>query len=182
MVADVEMRHARFAAERPADVYLAHQPGQFVKGRLGRPVVRDRDLARAYHLVNKDQVVAQRACDRGRGDVVTARPDESRQPFLTKRLCPGQESRHRLRRRVYAETADDGRDAGSGDLAQKDLRRLRTEALFPAPAKQMFVRVDQPRGDKTIAGVDDFEIEAGSLQGAPVNAADLLDPVACEQD
>jgi hypothetical protein len=46
----------------------------------------------------------------------------------------------------------------------------------------MFVRVDQPRSDETIAGVDDFEIEACGLQGAPVNAADLLDPVACEQD
>jgi hypothetical protein len=54
--------------------------------------------------------------------------------------------------------------------------------LKPSPAEQVLVRIDQPRGDKTTAGVDDFEIDADGLQGAAVNVPDLLDLVARKQD
>src|SRR5262249_4551379 len=137
--------------------------------------------ARADHFVDEDQVVANRACDRGWWDVVAARPYESRQPFFAERLRPGQESRHRLRRRVYAEASDDGRNSGDGKLPQKNFRGLRAEAAPPAPAQQRLGGVNQPGRDKTTARVNDVQIEPRSLNGAPVTTADLLDPFASQE-
>src|SRR5215510_113889 len=42
----------------------------------------------------------------------------------------------------------------------------------------MLMRIDQSGRDEAIARVDDIQIETRRFNGAPVNFADLLDPVA----
>src|SRR5829696_4764826 len=170
-VAHMKVRQTRLAAEHATVMRVVDDPGQLPRGRLGRTLVRDGDLAAPDDLGDEHDVVSHRTSDRGRRHVVPAGPHPCGETLLAEALNLGQQSGERLHRGVDAETADHGGDAAGYDFTEGDFRGLGREATFAAAAQQVLVRVNQTGGHHATTGVDYLDGQTGGLECAAAYVA-----------
>ena len=163
-VAEVEVEHAGFAGHQPAYVAVGRQPGDLVERRLGRAVVRDRQLAEAQDWLDRGDVGADGAGECRRGQVVAAGPGPGAEALAPEPVDRAEQAGGRPRNVVGAEEADDARDAGHRVVREEGGWRGRLGPRLAAAARHVDVRVDEPGDQPPAAEIDDLDRDACDLR------------------
>ncbi len=126
----------------------------FIKGRLARAVVADREFADPEQRLEQHQVSTHAARQGREGDVIAAGIAERVEAFFAQSMNLREQVAWSTRDIVGAEESDDGRDAGERVARQRHRRYPGLEACFAATARDVHVTVDEAGNQSQSRKVD----------------------------